>query len=172
MLAKQYPQAVKFVCTFIYSEESLYQKVKAIFIRKFGLVDFESDRIDFDFTEYYYPEMGQPLFRRFISFEKLKNPVDLVKIKNFAIKIEKKFAINNRRQINIDPGYLAQSKLVLTTTKDFSHRIYLGKGIYAEVTLQFKDGKFIESESTFPDYRTKKYKDIFFAIRKIYRKQL
>lgn len=172
MLAKQYPQAVKFLCAFIYLSEEFYQKSKVIVSRKYGPIDFESRVINFNFTDYYTAEMGKPLFRRFVSFKKLKNASDFIKIKDFTIKVERKFARNRKRQINIDPGYLAESKLVLITTKDFAHRIYLGKGVYAEITLQFKEGGFHESTTTFPDYRTKEYKDIFLVIRKIYRKQL
>ncbi|MCF7907690.1 MAG: DUF4416 family protein [Candidatus Omnitrophica bacterium] len=172
MLKLQFPKPVKFICGFIYSTEKSYQQVKSILESKFGKVDFETQPIDFTFTDYYEEEMGKNLKRRFISFRKLQNPKRFTTIKLFCLKLEKKFALNNKRQINIDPGYLNEAKLVLTTTKDFSHRIYLDKGIYAEITLLFKDGAFCNLETTFPDYRTKTYKGIFHLIRDTYRQNL
>ena len=172
MLHLQQPLPVKFICTFIYSQENIYEKTKEIFEKKFSKIDFESHCIDFDFTDYYNQEMGNSLFRRFISFKKLYNPEEFIKIKLACVKLEKRFAINDKRIINIDPGYLNEAKLVLTTTKDFAHRIYLGKGVFAEVTLTFCDGEFCDLSTTFPDYRTKEYKDIFLKIRSIYQKDI
>ena len=172
MLHLQQPLPVKFICTFIYSQENIYEKTKKILEKKFSEIDFESRCIDFNFTDYYNQEMGNSLFRRFIAFKKLYNPEEFIKIKLACIKLEKRFAINNKRIINIDPGYLNEAKLVLTTTKDFAHRIYLGKGVFAEVTLTFCKGKFRDLSTTFPDYRTKEYKDILLKIRSIYQKDI
>lgn len=176
------PLPVKFICGFIYSQTSVYNKALSILQNKFGQVDFESKIIPFNFTDYYKKEMGKDLLRRFISFKNLKNPADSVKIKLFCIKLEKKFSRYVRtglcacpsRTINIDPGYINEAKLVLTTTKDFHHRIYLNKGIFAEVTLSYNSDKknFDDFSTTFPDYRTQKYKDIMLEIRNLYRKQL
>jgi len=172
MFHKQIPLPVKFICGFIYSQEETYIKAKAILIKKFGKIDFESQLIDFIFTDYYNEEMGQPLLRRFISFKKLQKCEKFADIKLFCMKIEEKYAPQGKRIVNIDPGYLNEAKLVLTTTKDFSHRIYLKKGVYAEVTLRFEKGAFYELPTTFPDYRTKLYKGIFRSIRDIYRRQI
>jgi hypothetical protein len=171
MLKLNFPKPVKFIVAFIYAQDIIYQKTKKILIKKFGKIDYESNEINFNSTDYYYPEMGRPLFRRFLSFKKLKDPAQFIKIKLFCIKIEKKFAKNNARTINIDPGYIHKAKLVLTTTKNFAHRIYLGKGVYAEVTLFYKDSHFQHLPTTFLDYRTDTYKDIFEQIRNIYIKQ-
>jgi len=172
MLEIQLPLPVKFICGFIYLKEEIYLKSRAILEKKFGKIDFESQRIDFSFTDYYCPEMGKPLYRRFVSFKRLKDPRYFPDIKLFCIKIEKKYSLNQKRRVNIDPGYINDAKLVLTTTKDFSHRIYLAKGIYAEVTLYFKDKKFSDFLTTFPDYRTKEYKEIFYKIRDIYHRNI
>ena len=168
----QLPAPVKFICGFIYTCEKIYQDTKIILEKKFGEIDLESERIDFNSTDYYYSEMGKPLFRHFISFKKLRRPEQFIAIKLYCVKIEKKFALDSRRKINIDPGYLNEAKLVLTTTKDFSHRLHLGKGIYAEVTLRYLKNSFSEFPTTFPDYRTSRYKEIFLNIRKIYRLQI
>ena len=172
MLQTQSPLPVNFICGFIYNKEDIYIRTKDILKKKFGRIDYESEKINFDFTNYYDSEIGKPLFRKFVSFEKLKNPGDFSKTKLFCIKIEKKFSLNLKRKINIDPGYINEAKLILTTTKDYSHRIYIGRGIYAEVTLIFKDNKFCELQSTFPDYRTQLYKGIFLSIRKLYREKI
>lgn len=172
MLTRYFPLPVKFFCSIIYTHESVYQKIKNIFQKKFGAIDLESDIIDFNFTDYYYPEMGKPLLRRFIVFKKLQDPGRFAEIKLFSIKVEKKFAHAAKRTANIDPGYLDQAKLVLTTTKDFYHRIYLGKGIYAEVTMYYRDGDFCTFPTTYPDYRRPDHKRIFLAARETYREQI
>jgi len=114
--------------------------------------------------------MGKNLSRKFISFKHLIDPERLVSIKLFTNKLEEKFLWpgSSRRKINIDPGYLTLSKLILATTKDFSHRIYLGSGIYAEVTLRYLKNKgFQPWEWTYPDYRSKEYLEIFNQLRSL-----
>jgi hypothetical protein len=172
MLTISKPLPVKFICGFIYSLEDCYQKALDILIKKYGEVDFQSDPIIFDFTDYYQNEMGPKLWRRFVSFKRLRNASSYANIKLHCVSIEKKFSQNNKRRINIDPGYLNEAKVALTTTKDFSHRIYLGRGIFAEVTLYFKKGSFCQLPWTFPDYRTPAYQDIFSAIRHLYRENI
>jgi len=172
MLKLTPPLPVKFICAFIYSSEDIYNKTKKILTSRFGPIDFESKLIDFNFTDYYTQEMGKPLWRKFISFKKLRRPEKFDKIKRFCVSLEKRFAIGNKRIVNIDPGYLNEAKLVLTTTKDFSHRIYLRKGIFAEVTLSYHERDFEHFPTTFPDYRTRLYKDTFLSIRDIYRGQI
>ena len=77
-----------------------------------------------------------------------------------------------RRRVNLDPGYVDQAKLVLATTKDRQHRLYLGRGIYGEVTLRFTGGRFEPWEWTYPDYRTPEYRVFFETVRRRYRQQL
>lgn len=172
MLKRVLPLPVKFICGVIYSSEETYLKTYKILGHKFGKIDFESAQFNFGYTHYYEKEMGSLLYRRFISFEKLKDPASFVSIKLFCIKLEKKFSKNAKRTINIDPGYLNDAKLVLTTTKDYSHRIYVGKGIFEEVTLYYKDSNFQDFATTYPDYKTAEYKQIFLAVREKYRQQL
>jgi len=172
MLYRNFPLPVKPICSFIYQQEEVYQKSRQILTRKFGKIDFETDSLDFNFTHYYEKEMGAPLRRRFISFLKLKRPDELVYVKLFCMKIEKKFARADRRTINIDPGYLNEAKLVLTTTKDYHHRIYVGRGIFEEVTLYYAKSDFRDFDTTYPDYRTPKYKKFFLEIRDNYRNQI
>ena len=172
MLIIQKPLPVKFICGFLYREENIYEQTKGLLKKRFGSIDFESEAIAFTFTDYYEKEMGPNLLRRFISFARLRESSDFVSIKLYCLKLEKGFAKNAKRRINIDPGYLNEAKLVLTTTKDFSHRIHLAKGIFAEVTLQFRNGAFCDLATTFPDYRTQGYKQIFQRIREQYQKNI
>ncbi len=172
MLTLSKPKKCKLIFAFIYSSEEIYKKAKNFIIKKFGKVDFESQPLEFKFTDYYKEEMGSNLKRRFISLKKLIEPQELLDIKLFTVKLERKLAILNKRRVNIDPGYLNEAKLVLSTTKDFSHRIYLGKKIFAEVTLIYKNKGFQNLPWTFPDYRTKTYKEILSKIRLLYKVQL
>ncbi len=110
--------------------------------------------------------MGPGLQRQFISFKKPISPLELVRIKLWCNAVEqRRFSSGGKRCVNIDPGYLTLSKLVLATTKDHQHRLYLGKGIFAEVTLRFRDKTFMKWEWTYPDYCTPEYIAIFNHIR-------
>ena len=88
------------------------------------------------------------------------------------LAIEKKYSKENRRTINIDPGYIEKAKFILVTTKNYSHRIYLGSGIFADLQYRMKDGKFQVHEWTYPDYRQKKIINFFNQTRSTYLVQL
>lgn len=151
--------------------------------KKFGPIELRSPILPFNYTDYYEKEMGKDVKRQFFSFQKLIDPGALADIKLFTNKLEESCrdkALPGRlldarrcyRPINLDPGYLASSKLVLASTKDYSHRIYLKKGIYAEVTLRYAKGAFEPLPWTFPDYRSKEYIDFFTETRTLYMKKL
>jgi hypothetical protein len=163
---------VKLIMGFIYKDLRQYTKAKGYLVRKFGPADYESEEIAFLHTRYYEKELGADLKRRFISFKKLAPAHTLAKIKSETNRLEEKLSHRQTRSINIDPGYLNTAKLVLATTKDYAHRIYLNKGIYAEVTLTYRHGSFIPWEWTYPDYRTEEYLTIFNHIRKLYEDQI
>ena len=165
-------EPVKLIVGLIFKEDSVLKDTLSLLKRKFGEIDFESKTIPFKFTGYYEKEFGNGLSRKFISFSKLIEPQNLSAIKIFTNKLEQKFAVNKARKINIDPGYLNLAKLVLASTKDFSHRIYLNKGVFAELTLLFKDKTFKFQDWTYPDYRTSGYIEIFKQIRQIYAGQV
>jgi hypothetical protein len=166
------PKSVKLICGFIYKEEAVFHQATKILEKRFGRIDFQSEALDFTHTAFYAEEFGCDLKRRFISFKKLIPPETIAQIKIITNKIEKKLSRNSRRRINIDPGYLTQAKLVLATTKDYRHRIYLGQGIYAEITLFFEDKTFKPWEWTYPDYKTDAYIAVFNQIREIYARQI
>ncbi|MDR3330723.1 MAG: DUF4416 family protein [Endomicrobium sp.] len=143
---------VKFFCGVIFSTEDVKQRFFTIFEEKFGKIDLISDVLSFDFSNYYNSEMGDNLKRFWVSFEKLIFAYDLVGIKIFTNFIEDLFAINSKRIINIDPGYITPANVILATTKDYSHRIYLSNGIYGEVTTIYKNNRYIKLPWSYPDY--------------------
>ena len=163
---------VKVFCGLIYRDEELVGKVKEFLEKKWGRVDFEVGPFPFNFTDYYQEEMGKDLKRRFFSFENLVFPENIWEWKIYTNKIEEIFSENGKRKVNIDPGYIDFSKVVLLSTKDFYHRIYIGKGIYAEVTLYFQKGDFRDFPWTYPDYKTENYINFFRKIREIYKKSI
>ncbi|MBU2221656.1 MAG: DUF4416 family protein, partial [Candidatus Omnitrophica bacterium] len=112
------------------------------------------------------------LKRKFISFKKLIPPDQLSAIKITTNKIEDRLSSKNLRRINIDPGYLDLAKLVLATTKDYNHRIYLSKGIFAEITLTYQGKSFRPWNWTYRDYQSQEYIAIFNQIREIYNLQI
>lgn len=159
-------ESVKLIIGLI-GKENLFSKVKAKLLTKFGMIDFSSTILAFTSTDYYNREMGSDLKRQFLSFKRLISPDMLPDIKNYTNTLESNFySGNKRRLVNIDPGYLSIAKLVLATTKDHQHRIYLGKGIFAEVTLRYKGKTFCSWDWTYPDYCTKEYISIFNQLRK------
>jgi len=166
------PARVKLIIGLIYKGINEYFTVKPFLLRAFGPIDFESPELEFNCTDYYEREFGCGLRRRFISFSRLIGADSLAAIKCLTNKMEKKMSCCGRRKINIDPGYINMSKLVLASTKDFCHRIYLCRGIFAEVTLVYKKGSFTSWEWTYPDYRAQEYINIFNQIRQEYASQI
>ena len=134
----------------------------------FGPVDWASPELFFDRTTYYSGEMGWPLHRRFISFRELFHPGQLVQIKHKTNAIEQQYVINGNRRINIDPGYISPERLILATGKNFTHRVYLSKGIYADLTLIFQNGSYRPLEWTYPDYADPETIGFFNDVRKRY----
>ncbi len=166
------PENVKLIIGFIFKEEPVLDRACGILEKLFGKIDFQSPILPFTYTSFYEKELGSPLRRRFISFKRLVSPQDLPKIKTITNTTEIKLSENSNRRINIDPGYVTEAKLVLATTKDYNHRIYLNRGIFAEITLFFQDKTFQSWQWTYPDYRTKEYIAVFNQIREIYACQI
>jgi hypothetical protein len=125
--------------------------VKAL-TEKFGPVDIVSSWLPFNFTTYYEPEMGKPLFRRMLAFETLIKQSALSEIKQITNDLELEYLKNSKRMVNLDPGYMLRERFVLATGKNFSHRIYIGQRIYADLTLIYSKGRFIKLPWTYPDY--------------------
>jgi len=141
-----------------FSGDAYISETLSVVKEKIGEPVFESPVFDFIMTDYYEKEMGKNLLKAFYCFEKPIDMESLSDIKLISNEIEKGFCEKDddvlNRRINIDPGYVTLSKLVLASTKDYSHRIYIGNGIYAETTLRFVRGSFIPIDTTYPDYKT------------------
>ena len=165
-------EPAKLIVGFIFRDPDILRRAVSLLERNFGKIDFESGIIPFEHTDYYEKEFGKGLKRIFVSFKKLILYENLPQIKILTNKIEHQLAKGACRLINIDPGYLDLAKLILASTKDFRHRIYLNKGIYGDPTLFFQNKTFQIWEWTFPDYRTDEYIAIFNQIREIYAKQI
>ncbi len=178
------PPKVKLVISFFSSETMMLDKAEKELSAKFGTIDYMSDDFEFSETDYYKEEMGENLKTRFVSFKRLQDKNDLVKIKHFCCKLEKKYSVkypenpgkNNRikknkihRQLNIDPGFLSLENFILATGKGYSHRIYLDKGVWADLTLIYRDENFIDLDWTYLNYRNDKIKKVLLEIRKIYK---
>ena len=159
---------VKLISSLFSPEEELVDKVIGQMEGCFGPVDWVSEKLSFTRTRYYAREMGWPLYRRFISFSKLIPPDSIVDIKLTTNRIEDEHLTDKRRRINIDPGYIALERLVLATGKNYTHRIYLRKGLYADLTLIFQAGTFRPLPWTYPDYADEKLIGRFNMLRSRY----
>lgn len=167
------PLPVKLIIGLIGNTPGILEKTKNILARKYGPIDLASTLCVFDLTDYYAKEMGKDLKRQFLSFEKLIPCERLVQIKLAANALEKKLSLKpSARDINIDPGYVSLSKLVLATTKSFVHRIYVQRGIFEEVTLYFKNNSFVAGSWTYPDYKSESHIMFFNKVRKTYYTQI
>lgn len=163
------PGEVKLVMSLLYGQEKDFQGAAQALVEKYGPVDLISEPLPFSFTDYYTPEMGKNLQRRLVSFSPLISPDLLVEIKLWTNELEKKFCNEvGGRRVNIDPGYVAAAKFILATGKDYSHRIYLGQGIYGDLTLIYKKGSFQPLPWTYPDYASFPLLDLLNLVRRKY----
>jgi len=162
------PKPAKLVIGFFLKEKGLGIHVVKALVDKFGSVDVVSSWLPFDFTHYYNEEMGTPLFRRLVAFNQLIHQVSLADIKVFTNDLEHEHSSNGKRVVNIDPGYLLHERFVLATGKNYSHRIYIGKGIYADLTLIYAKGGFKPLPWTYPDYASEIIITFLEQVRKKY----
>jgi hypothetical protein len=166
---------VKLVCGIIASGDAVFDRAVPLLEEMFGPADAWSPRYVFDLTDYYVKQMGPGLARMFLSFERLVWPEDLseIKLRTNALEAKIQFDLHeNKRVINLDPGTLTSASLIMATTKDFSHRIPLQKGIYAHLEFLFHKNGLEALPWTYPDFRGDKYRDFFLRVRKIYSSQL
>lgn len=138
-------------------------------ISEFGAVSHVSEAFHFTETNYYAATMGGGLKKQFLALEHLVDPAELPAIKCRTNEWESKKAAEGRysepRPLNLDPGYITPAKLVLASTKDHAHRIYLRDGIYAEITLSWRQRKWQPMEWTYPDFRRDDYQHFFTRCR-------
>ena len=166
---------VKLICGIIASDKKIFEFAEEELSLLYGEIDYSSNLIPFNFTDYYERQMGPGLKRKFISFKELIDPSELSQIKirtnQLEEEIRKKLKLEIRA-VNLDPGYLTRSALIIATAKNFAHRVPLKDGIYAHLELLFRKKEIKVLEWTYPDFKTEEYQRIFLEIRKIYLSQL
>jgi len=171
------PRKVKLLVGILSEDRDLVQRARQLLCKCFGDTDFSSDYYPFDASDYYEEELGENPEKSFLSFDQLIRPDGIVEVKRETNELEKQICHDlalphDLRPVNLDPGYMSLSKLVLATTKDFSHRIYIQRGIYAEVTLRYRDGNWQSWPWTYPDYASGIYSNFFTQMRERLKDQL
>jgi len=163
---------VKLISSLFSSQQKLIDRAIGELEKIFGPTDWISPELLFARTKYYAKEMGWPLHRRFTSFKTLIRPDDIVGVKLSTNRVENRYIQDGKRQINIDPGYISLERLILATGKNYIHRIYLSKGIYADLSLIFHRGSYRPLEWTYRDYADPEAIDYFNNVRERYEKQI
>lgn len=166
------PKPVKLIVAVMAADQKCLSAALDAIVAEFGTTDFVSDVWPFDQTDYYEKQTGYRILKQFVSIEKLIDPGELAQIKHRTNEIEQKQAellhssgVVWPRPINLDPGIIEPSKLVLASTKNYSHRIYIGEQMYAEVTLIFHKGNWRPFSYTYPDYKQHAYHEFFSKVR-------
>jgi hypothetical protein len=165
----QEPKPVKLIVGILASDERCLAAARDAVFASLGPADRVSEAWPFEQTDYYGDEIGPRVLRQFVSIERLIDPGDLAEIKHRTNEIEQRLAATLGtafpRPVNLDPGVIEPSKLILASTKNFAHRIYIGRNMYAEVTLVFDKGRWRDLPYTFPDYHRAEYQEFFSAVR-------
>jgi hypothetical protein len=146
------PLPVKPIISLILAREDLGAAVLGRLTPYFGPPDLVGPWWPFTATDYYQKEMGPQLGRRLVAFLHLADPARLSDWKAFTNALEERFSLGGRRLVNLDPGYVARERLVLATGKNYTHRLYLGQGIYGDLTLIYRRGNLQPLPWSYPDY--------------------
>ena len=171
MAPPQAPEPMKYFVAILFRTPAAFDAGKQALIGIWGTLDFEGKDHEFDITNYYEPEMGTPLYRRLVAFERLQPPTELVDMKLRCNAIEDALANNGNRIVNLDAGYLDHNKVVLASAKGAGQKIYLDKGIYADLVGRYKSGRYQPFDWTFPDFTDGRYDQELLAIRQMYLRQ-
>lgn len=160
------PLPAKLVVRFLFRDSAPQGQALKALVERFGPLDFLSAPDPFPHTSYYDREMGEGLMRQTAAFLNLAALVSLPDIKLQTNEIEKELSQEERRRVNIDPGLLNEERFILATGKNFTHRIYLREGIYADLTLIFQKGAYRPLPWTYPDYRESEFLHQLAVLRK------
>ena len=173
------PRPVKLIAGILSGDERLFALAEEAMTALWGDIDVHSTIMPFEQTDYYEKEMGADLLRKFVGFTRLIDPGRLAQIKHASNALEGELAgshparaLHTSRPINLDPGYIDPSKLVLATTKNYSHRIYIGESMYAEATLRYHKGNWQAWPYTYPDYASGAYDRFLNEARQLLMDQL
>ena len=163
------PNPVKLIIGILAADEKSLESAINSIADSFGDIDLKSNIWPFVHSDYYKEQTGENIVKQFVSIEKLIAPGELADIKHKTNAVEQQLAEQLKsslpRPVNIDPGIIEPSKLILATTKNYSHRIYIGKNMYAEITLIYDKGKWLSMPYTYPDYQQSCYHDFFSKVR-------
>ena len=171
MSRPQTPRPAKLLIGLLFHKPEVHLQALRTLQETFGPLDFITQPEPFTFTTYYDREMGPGLMRQTIAFLDLVDPATLADVKAGTNAVEQRFARQDSRTINIDPGILCEERLVLATGKNFTHRIYLRDGIYADLTLIYQKGSYRALPWTYPDYQTPRLLHFLGALRQKLRYQ-
>jgi hypothetical protein len=164
---------VKLFCALLLAPAISLDEVECALQQCFGKIVLRSQSFPFTQTTYYNREMGEGLTRLYVAFDPLISMAELAAVKHTTNHLEAGWALpSGQRRVNLDPGYLELAKVVLASTKDHAHRLYIGAGIYAEVTLRYWHKRFQPWEWTYPDYRLPATQAFFEQLRELYKAQL
>lgn len=169
--AQAFPM-VKFFAGFIYRDAYIYGQIKERLTGLFSPIDLETGEFPFQLTAYYNDELGSPLYKSFVSFKDLIDPVRLPEIKILTNRIEQETAREQKRVIDIDPGFLSGGNVILATTKNYYHRVPLQQGIYAHIEYVIKKNRVTSLEWTYPDFKTPAYMDFFNRLIAVYKRDM
>ena len=165
------PGYVKLFAGILYSDIGSLIKALEILQERYGEIDYRSRSFEFDITDYYVSEMGSPIYRLFVSFDNLIHPKEIARIKIETIEIEDRLSVEEKRKVNLDPGYMDYDKVVLASAKYNGQKIYLDQGIWADLTLHYEKGKFDPYPWSFPDFKQGLYEEVFLEIRQRFKEQ-
>ncbi len=166
MSVRTEPRPARLVVSVIYREERKYADAVPRVEAVLGPVRAAGGRLPFDKTGYYEREMGAPLFRRFLSATRPVSRDTLPAIKIALESIENRLSEGGRRSVNLDPGLLTPENFILATGKNFSHRVYLGNGVFADLTLVYRNGGFQPLPWTYPDYASEEVRSLLRELRR------
>ncbi len=174
MVGSEHPyQPHKLIVPVLFTPQTEIEEMDRLVGDSFGSIDSRSELIDFTFTHYYDEELGSPIVRVLYSISELVDPTELARFKHLSNDAEAHAARpDGRRTINLDPGLLSLSRVILATTKPSAHRIPIGLSMYAEITLLYRHGRFEPLEWTYPDFRGNAYDDWLLSVRRRYHEQL
>ena len=167
------PAQVKLFCALLVAPTLPLDEIETVLAETYGVIVLRSIPTLFIQTTYYEREMGANLTRLYVAFDPLVSIAALAAVKHMTNRLEARWStLHGQRRVNIDPGYLDLAKVVLASTKDYSHRLYIGDGIFAEVTLRYRQHAFQPWEWTYPDYCVPATLTFFHQLRELYKRQL
>lgn len=166
------PRQVRLFASLIFADVTTIFPAEEGLVALLGHILERTTIVPFDETQYYAREMGPHLKRRFLLFEPFRERESLPEVKLNTNRLESRLSHKGGRSVNIDPGYISLEHIVLATTKGYSHRIYLRSGIFADLTLIYREGSFRPLQWTYPDYGSEHCISMFNAWREEYKTAL